>query len=143
MRNDPAMKRRNHRALVAGVLTTVAAAGLAVMAGAESGRLSGTVLAVDVEAGTLVIGAVGPWRVTNGETVITPLTVHFGPATRVVWVERDDDLGPTGWPGQFAEIRVSVRELRVGDFATVKTDRQDERLRAREITVVRPGGREN
>lgn len=60
MRNDPAMKRRNHRALVAGVLTTVAAAGLAVMAGAESGHLSGTVLAVDVEAGTLVIGQSAP-----------------------------------------------------------------------------------
>jgi hypothetical protein len=38
------------------------------MARGESERLSGTVLAVDVNTGTLVISEVGPWRVTDGET---------------------------------------------------------------------------
>jgi hypothetical protein len=104
------------------------------MARAESERLSGTVLGVDVKAGTLVISEVGPWRVTDGETETARLTVHFGPATRVVRVEREDDVGPTGWPGGYAENLVSIHALRVGDFATVETDRQKGRLTAREIT---------
>ncbi len=42
---------------------------------AEMTNISGTILALNREAGTIVVGEVGPWRVKDGATEITPRTV--------------------------------------------------------------------
>ncbi len=42
---------------------------------AEMTNISGTILALNREAGTIVVGEVGPWRVKDGATEITLRTV--------------------------------------------------------------------
>ena len=84
------------------------------MAGSASGR-AGTVLAVDRNAGTLVLGEVGPWRVERGETRITRLAIATGSATEFTVAERVPD-GAAGFPGAFAERRLDPGHVKASDF---------------------------
>ncbi|MBI2528781.1 MAG: hypothetical protein HYV93_22715 [Candidatus Rokubacteria bacterium] len=105
---------------------------------ADVTRHSGTVLAVDRDAGTLVLGEVGPWRVTDGVTEVTRLTIALRPSTEVVIVARSAGAGPTGWVGEFAETPLGEAELGQGKFVTVTVQREGGRLVAQKVSVVAP-----
>ncbi|MBI2528351.1 MAG: hypothetical protein HYV93_20515 [Candidatus Rokubacteria bacterium] len=125
------MKRLSRMvSLVAAVLAVVAP-----LAGAEEiTRHSGTVLAVDPSAGTLVLGEVGPWRLERGETRITRLAIATSPTTEFSLAERVAD-GSGGFPGAFAERLLDRGRVKVGDFVTVSGRRQGKRLAALKVTV--------
>lgn len=101
-------------------------------------RHSGTIVAIDKTAGTIVVGEVGPWRVKGGEIEITNRTLTVTGGTKVVRVERRTDAGPAGWPGGFVEVSLGAWDVKEADFVTVEAERLGKRLVALKITVVRP-----
>ena len=125
-------------------MVLLVAAGLAVVApsaGAEEiTKHSGTVLAVDRSAGTLVLGEVGPWRVERGETRITRLAIATGSATEFTVAERVPD-GAAGFPGAFAERRLDPGHVKAGDFVTVSCLHEGKLLTALKVTVSKPDER--
>lgn len=109
-------------------------------AGAEEiTKHSGTVLAVDRSAGTLVLGEVGPWRLERGETRITRLAIATSPTTEFTLAERVPD-GAAGFPGAFAERLLDPGRVRAGDFVTVRCLHEGKRLTALKVTVSTLGG---
>ena len=62
----------------------------------ETTNISGTIVALNKEAGTIVVGEVGPWRVKEGATEITPRTVAVTAGTEFKQVRRAEGAGPTG-----------------------------------------------
>ncbi|MBI3030775.1 MAG: hypothetical protein HYY64_14815, partial [Candidatus Rokubacteria bacterium] len=54
----------------------------------ETTNISGTILALNREAGTIVVGEVGPWRVKAGATEVTPRTVAVTAGTEFKQVKR-------------------------------------------------------
>ena len=125
-------------------MVLLVAAGLAVVApsaGAEEiTKHSGTVLAVDRNAGTLVLGEVGPWRVERGETRITRLTITMVPVTEFTLAERATD-GAAGFPGAFLELPLDRWYVKEGDFVTVTCLHEGQRLTALKVTVSKPDER--
>jgi hypothetical protein len=110
--------------------------GLLVAAAARN--LSGTVLAVDQAAGTIVLGEVGPWRLKDGATEVTRRTIAVTPATEFARVKRLEGAGPNGWIGAFMEERIAAWSIEPGDFATVTVtvDPGATRPTAAKVTVV-------
>jgi len=99
---------------------------------------SGTLVSSDKTAGTLVVGEVGPWRVSQGRTEITNRTFRVTGETRFVLAERRTEAGSSGWPGGFVEVPLGAWDVKVGDFVTVDAERAGESIVALTITVVRP-----
>ncbi len=84
---------------------------------------SGTLMAVDRDRGTIVIGEVGPWQVKEGKTEITRKTIAVGAAT------------------QFVEVKLDPWMVREGDFVTVRVEKDGKLPTATKITVtVMEGG---
>jgi carbohydrate-selective porin OprB len=103
----------------------------------EPARHSGTVVAVDRAAGTLVVGEVGPWRLVGGETAITKVTVRVSSSTQMMVAERVPD-GTEGFPGGFAERPLGARPVREGDFVTVTGVEEGGQLTAAKVVVSIP-----
>lgn len=102
---------------------------------------SGTLMAVDRDRGTIVIGEVGPWQVKEGKTEITRKTIAVGAATQFVASKRVKEPGPTGWPGEFVEVKLDPWMVREGDFVTVRVEKDGTLPTATKITVtVMEGG---
>ena len=131
------MRRLKGAALL--VAAAVLALGGLPAGAAELMKHSGTVLAVDRTAGTLVLGEVGPWRVERGETRITRLAIATGSATEFTVAERVPD-GAAGFPGAFAERRLDPGHVKAGDFVTVSCLHEGKRLTALKVTVSSLGG---
>jgi hypothetical protein len=100
----------------------------------ERMKHSGTVVAIDEKAGTIVLAEVGPWKVRHGKTVITRRTITVTPETEVAIVGRDY---PTldGWAGQFVEGALELDEIYLNDYVTVDCLHKDTRQIALKITV--------
>lgn len=98
-------------------------------------RHSGTVAAVDRAAGTITIEVIGPWRVKDGQTVITRFTVK--PDGSTVWTRarRATGAGPSGWDGELIEVPQDAWGLKPGEYATVELQRVGERQVATRVTV--------
>lgn len=111
---------------------------LPVWAGAEAASHSGTVQALNKEAGTIVLGEVGPWRVKDGVTEVTERTIIVTKATEFRQARRSAGAGPGGWIGEFVEVGLGPWEIRKGDFVTVEVRQEGERLTALKVTVVVP-----
>lgn len=111
---------------------------LPVWAGAEAANHSGTIQTLNKEAGTIVLGEVGPWRVKDGVTEVTERTIIVTKATEFRQVRRAAGAGPGGWIGEFVEVGIGPWEVRKGDFVTVEVRREGERLTALKVTVVVP-----
>ena len=101
----------------------------------ETTNISGTILALNKEAGTIVVGEVGPWRVKEGATEITPRTVAVTAGTEFKQVKRAAGAGPTGWVGEFVEVAIAPWELKKGDFVTVQVRPEGARLTAVKVAV--------
>ena len=118
---------------------TVAAALLSLAAMAWAGSelsVSGTVTSIDLANGILVVTEMGPWTITNGETVMTRRTFALTARTEFARVSRSDSPAPTGWTGDFVEAPAALDQLRPGDFVTVEVQRDGARLIARRVTLV-------
>ena len=101
----------------------------------ETTNISGTIVALNKEAGTIVVGEVGPWRVKEGATEITPRTVAVTAGTEFKQVRRAEGAGPTGWVGEFVEVAIGRWELKKGDFVTVQVRHEEQRLTALKVAV--------
>ncbi len=118
---------------------TVAAALLSLAAMAWAGgelSVSGTVTSIDPVNGILVVTEMGPWTITNGETVMSRRTFALTARTEFARVSRSDSPAPTGWTGDFVEAPAAPDQLRPGDFVTVEVQRDGARLIARRVTLV-------
>jgi hypothetical protein len=96
---------------------------------------SGTVMAVDPEKGTIVLGEVGPWHVKEGQTEITHRTIAVEPSTQFVMLKRTREPGPSGWPGDFVEVPLGAWAVKGGDFVTVRVEQKGKRPIATRIAV--------
>ena len=111
--------------------------GLAAPGPAEAAatRHSGTVVAVDRDAGTIVIEEIGPWRVKDGQTVITRFTVKAGESTAWTRARRATGAGPSGWDGEFIEVPQDAWELKRGEYATIELEGAGKGQVATRVTV--------
>lgn len=109
-----------------------------VQVGSETMTISGTVMSLDKDAGTIVLAEIGPWRVRGGVTQITRRTVSVIAATEFTQIRRADDAGPTGWRGDFVEMAIEDWALKKGDFVTVRVQKEDQRLTALTVAVIVP-----
>jgi hypothetical protein len=112
-------------------LAALLVAGLAAATGATPAarRYSGTVRAIDLEAGIVVVEELGRrGRPERHE-------VEVGPDTRIVSSRR---LRPHEMRGTsaFGETPVSPADLLVGDYVTVESHEEDGRAVATRITIV-------
>lgn len=105
---------------------------------AETAKVSGTIVAVDKEAGTIVVGEVGPWRVKGEATEVTSRTIAVTSETAFKLARRAAGAGPTGWVGEFVEGAIAPWQVKPGDFVTVEFRRDGERLTAVRIVVTVP-----
>lgn len=129
------MNNRLRIRLTACVAALLAALALEAWAGTEPASISGTILALNKEAGTIVVGEVGPWRVKEGATEITPRTIAVTAATAFKQVKRAPGPGPTGWIGDFVEVGIGAWEVKQGDFVTIQVRQEGARLTAITIAV--------
>jgi len=127
------MNRRLTTAVLAGGLLSASA--LSVGA-AELGRHSGTVLSLDPGTRTLVLAEVGPWRMKNGITEVTRVTVVLTPSTEFTSVSRAPDVAPTGWNGDYIEASAAEGTIAQGDFVTVMVRRDTGRPTAVKVQRV-------
>lgn len=124
----------SHRAVWIAAVVVVALGVSAPVAGAEIVKHSGTVLAIDRQAGMLVLGEVGPWRVERGETRITRRTISVISSTEFALVKRAAE--PAGdFPGAFTETPLGAWGLREGDFVTVDCLHEGKRMTALKVLV--------
>jgi hypothetical protein len=117
------------------VALAVFVATMLVLGTALASDHSGTVLAVDSDKGTIVIGEVGPWRTKDGQTEITRQTVVVEPSTQFVLVKRTREPGPSGWPGGFVEEPLGAWAVKGGDFVTVRVEMKGRRPTATRVLV--------
>lgn len=99
---------------------------------------SGRVEALDRTAGSLVVGEVGPWRVTEGKTEVTRRTISVTSSTGWVRLSRADGAGPSGWMGGSVEASLAPWDIKAGDVVTVQVRREGRRLVAMKIAVATP-----
>jgi len=120
---------------------TISAVGLVVLSLAGSAwaqaatRHSGTVVAVDRAAGTITIEVMGPWRVKEGQTVTTRVTVKPDESTAWTRARRAAGAGPSGWYGEVIEVPQDVWALKPGEYATVELQRAGDRQVTTRVTV--------
>ena len=117
------------------LLALVLATGPAALA-ADSARTtthSGTVAAVDAQDGVLIMEEVGPWRVEQGQTVVTRRTIGLTSETKVATFIRVDV--PGRFAGDFIEVELDAEDITPGDFATAECVRERGRLLAVRVTL--------
>ncbi|HET8575874.1 MAG TPA: DUF5666 domain-containing protein [Methylomirabilota bacterium] len=130
------MKRSQRYVVVTLVVALVLALTAAVSSAVGDMTVSGTITAIDIANGTLTVTEIGPWTVTNGQTVITRRTFTLTAQTEFARVARGDSIAATGWVGDFVEAPAAADQLRPGDFVTVEVERSGSRLIARRVTTV-------
>jgi hypothetical protein len=114
----------------------LALAALTGPAWAGEATQSGTVLAVDQAAGTIVLEAMGPWQMKDGKTVVGQQSIAVTPSTRFVEVRRAPGAAPSGWVGDYVESPLGAWQVKPGDFVAVSVQPTKPRATALKITVV-------
>jgi FtsP/CotA-like multicopper oxidase with cupredoxin domain len=122
--------------LLASALVALAAPGWAQ---GPQATHSGTVQALDRSAGTIVLDEVGPWKVKDGETVITRQTFAVTSTTQFVRVKRATEAGAAEWARDFVESPLAAWQVKEGDFVTITVKRDGPRATAARITVIETG----
>jgi hypothetical protein len=121
---------------IAAVIAVLAIGGFATgVAGGELPRHSGLVVAIDDETGAFVLAEVGPWRVRDGETVVTRQTIMVTDETKFVLARRVD-RPPSGYPRDYVVHDLDLWGLDIGDFVTVECRHERGRLLATKVIVV-------
>lgn len=100
----------------------------------ERMKHSGSIVAIDDKAATIVLAEIGPWKVRQGKTVITHRTITVTPETEFAIVGREYAT-LNGWPGEFVEGVLVPGAIYVNDFVTIDCLHKGERLIALKITV--------
>jgi hypothetical protein len=110
-------------------IVTVLAIGVSAIPGwssdAGQAKYSGTVVAVNRTAGTIVVEGMGPWRIKDGVTQLERRTIGVAPSTEFVRLKRATGAAPSGWEGDFVESALPEWQVKPGDWVTVtaKPDR--------------------
>ena len=102
-------------------------------------RYSGTVVAVDRAAGTIVVEGMGPWRVKDGVTQLERRTIVVAPSTELVRLRRATGEAPSGFSGDFVESALPEWQVKPGDWVTVAVKVAGARMTAVRIDVADPG----
>lgn len=105
---------------------------------ARDGKYSGTVVAVDRSAGTIVVEGMGPWQVKEGVTQVERRTIGVMPSTEFVRLKRATGPAPSGWTGDFVESALPGWQVKPGDWVTVTVKADDKRPTAVRIDVWEP-----
>jgi hypothetical protein len=116
-----------------GAILGSAAAGV----GQERVTHSGTVVAIDDVAGTIVVAEVGSWKLRDGQPVITYRTITLTPDTEVMIAGRTYDTADP-WDGPFIEGPLGRDALYLNDPVTVDCLHVGTRLIALKITITAP-----
>jgi hypothetical protein len=121
-------------------LTVLAIVALAIpgWSADRASRYSGTVVAVDQAAGTIIIDGMGPWRVKDGVTQLERRTVGVMPSTEFVRLKRATGAAPSGWVGDFVESALPERQVKPGEWVTVTVKTEDKRPTAVRVDVWEP-----
>lgn len=96
-------------------------------------RHTGTVVFIDAERGVLILDEVGPWRVKNGRTVTTRLTIDLTRETRVNTFIRVNV--PDRFAGDFLEVVLDAHDVTMGDVVTIDCRHEAGRLVAETMTL--------
>ena len=104
----------------------------------REGKYSGTVVAVDQAAGTIVVEGMGPWQVKAGVTQLERRTIGIMPSTAFVRLKRATGPAPRGWVGDFVESALSERQVKPGEWVTVTVKAEDKRPTAVRVDVWEP-----
>jgi hypothetical protein len=96
---------------------------------------SGTVIAVNRAAGTLVVEELGPWTAAAPAKAAVRRTFRVTPETRFVLVRRSPEADG-GWPGGYTEQPLEPWAVNPGDFITVITE---DHATALAVVVAPPG----
>jgi hypothetical protein len=107
------------------------------MAGDDTMRFSGTVVAIDAPGATVTIEELGAAPTPTSTPAPRTHTIQLAPATAIRLLQRQPGAD-SGWSGGFAATPMAASDLRPGDFATVLLDRRDARTVASSIDVIRP-----
>ncbi len=105
---------------------------------ARGGKYSGTVVAVNQTAGTIVVEGMGPWRVKEGVTQVERRTIGVMPSTEFVRLKRATGLAPSGWIGDFVESALPGWQVKPGDWVIVTLEPDGKRPTAVKIDVWEP-----
>ena len=117
------------------VTALVAAVAFAGTAGAqERMKHSGTIVAIDEKAGTIGLAEIGPWKVRDGQTVMTYRRIIVTPETEFAIVGREYAT-LDGWPGEFIEGTLPSDGLYLDDYVTIDCLHEGSRQIALKITV--------
>jgi hypothetical protein len=121
---------------IATIMAVVVTAWLPTAVGAaELPRHSGLVVAIDDETGTFVLAEIGPWRVRDGETVVTRQTIVVTDETKFLLARRVD-RPPSGYARDYVVQDLDLWGLDIGDFVTVECRHERGRLLATKVFVV-------
>jgi hypothetical protein len=101
-------------------------------------KYSGTVVAMDHAAGTIVVEGMGPWQVKDGVTQVQRRTIGIKPSTEFVRLTRATGTAPSGWVGDFVESALPGRQVKQGDWVTVTIKAEDKRPTAVRVDVWAP-----
>jgi hypothetical protein len=124
---------------IAIVASLVAALGFAGVGTAEERmKHSGTIVAIDDAAGTILLAEIGPWKVRGGKTVMTYRTITVTPDTEFSIVGREYAT-IEGWPGEFLEGVLPPGAVYVDDYVTVDCVHKGARQIALKVTVTEVG----
>ena len=116
---------RSVRVAAATVMVIAASAIPGFSSDVGQAKYSGTVVAVDRAAGTIVVEGMGPWRIKDGVTQLQRRTIGVAPSTEFVRLKRATGPAPSGWEGDFVETALPEWQVKPGDWVTVtaKPDR--------------------
>jgi hypothetical protein len=105
---------------------------------ARDGKYSGTVVAVDRTAGTIVVEGMGPWQIKEGVTQLERRTIGVMPSTEFVRLKRATGPAPSGWVGDFVESALPGWQVKPGDWVIVTLEPDGKRPTAVRIDVWEP-----
>jgi hypothetical protein len=132
------MKRARSIWIAALTVLTVVAPAIPGWSDARGGKYSGTVVAVDQTAGTIVVEGIGPWRIKEGVTQVERRTIGIMPSAEFVRLKRASGPAPSGWVGDFVESALPAWQVKPGDWVTVTVKTDDKRPTAVRIDVSDP-----
>lgn len=132
------MKRARSIWIAALTVLAVVAPAIPGWSDARGGKYSGTVVAADQTAGTIVVEGMGPWRIKEGVTQLERRTIGIMPSTEFVRLKRASGPAPSGWVGDFVESALPGWQVKPGDWVTVTVKTDDKRPTAVRIDVSDP-----
>jgi hypothetical protein len=96
---------------------------------------SGSIASIADDERSFVLSEVGPWHVRSGATATIHRTIALTPETEFAIVARAE-AAPTGFAGDFVEMRMGVASVFLNDYVTVECRHERGRQVALKVTVI-------